>query len=158
MSTLLQVENLTRHFGEKVLFENISFSINQYQKVALIAGNGAGKTSLLSIINGIEPSDGGTVSLFNQASMAYLKQEPELNENLTVFDEVYTTSNSILKTIHDYEEALESPDKNLLSKAMERMDAINGWDYENRIRQILSRLSLGEMHKPVSALSGGQSS
>ena len=110
MSTLLQVENLTRHFGEKVLFENISFSINQYQKVALIAGNGAGKTSLLSIINGIEPSDGGTVSLFNQASMAYLKQEPELNENLTVFDEVYTTSNSILKTIHDYEEALESPD------------------------------------------------
>jgi len=156
MSTLLQVENLTRHFGEKVLFENISFSINQYQKVALIAGNGAGKTSLLSIINGIEPSDGGSVSLFNQASMAYLKQEPELNENLTVFDEVYTTSNNILQTIHDYEEALESPDKNLLSKAIERMDAINGWDYENRIKQVLSRLSLGEMHKPVSALSGGQ--
>ncbi|MEI8004909.1 MAG: ABC-F family ATP-binding cassette domain-containing protein [Bacteroidota bacterium] len=156
MSTLLQVENLTRHFGEKVLFENISFSINQYQKVALIAGNGAGKTSLLSIINGIEPCDGGTVSLFNQASMAYLKQEPDLNENLTVFDEVYSTSNDFLKTIHDYEEALESPDKDLLSKAMERMDAINGWDYENRIKQVLSRLSLGEMHKPVSALSGGQ--
>ncbi len=156
MPTLLQVENLTRHFGEKVLFENISFSINQYQKVALIAGNGAGKTSLLNIINGIEPSDGGTVSLFNQASMAYLKQEPDLNENNTVFDEVYTTSNDVLKTIHDYEEALESPDKNLLSGAMERMDAINGWDYESRIGQILSRLSLSAMHLPVSSLSGGQ--
>jgi len=156
MPTLLQVENLTRHFGEKVLFENISFSINQYQKVALIAGNGAGKTSLLNIINGIEPSDGGTVTLFNHASMAYLKQEPELNDSLTVFDEVYTTSNNILKTIHDYEEALESSDKDLLSKTMERMDAINGWDYENRIQQILSRLSLTMMHQPVSSLSGGQ--
>ena len=156
MSTLLQVENLTRHFGEKILFENISFTINQYQKVALIAGNGAGKTSLLSIINGIEPSDGGTVTLFNQASMAYLKQEPELNDNLTVFDEVYSTSNEVMKTIHDYEEALESDDKERLSKAMERMDAINGWDYETRIRQILTRLSLSNLHQPVSSLSGGQ--
>ncbi|MEI7492744.1 MAG: ABC-F family ATP-binding cassette domain-containing protein [Bacteroidota bacterium] len=156
MPTLLQVENLTRHFGEKVLFENISFSINQYQKVALIAGNGAGKTSLLSIINGMEPSDGGNVTLFNQASMAYLRQEPELNEGLTVFDEVYATSNETLKTIHDYEEALESPNKDLLSKAIERMDAINGWDYENRIKQILTRLSLTNLHQPVSALSGGQ--
>ncbi len=156
MSTLLQVENLTRHYGEKVLFENISFTINQYQKVALIAGNGAGKTSLLSIINGLEPSDGGSVTLFNQASMAYLKQEPELNNRLTVFDEVYATSNDILKTIHDYEEALESPQKNLLSKAMERMDAINGWDYENRIKQILTRLSLNNLHQGVSSLSGGQ--
>ncbi|MCX6241701.1 MAG: ABC-F family ATP-binding cassette domain-containing protein [Bacteroidetes bacterium] len=156
MPTLLQVENLTRHFGEKVLFENISFSINQYQKVALIASNGAGKTSLLSIINGTEPSDGGTVTLFNQARVAYLRQEPELNENLTVFDEVYATSNEMLRTIHDYEEALESPGKNLLSKAIERMEAINGWDYENRIKQILTRLSLADMHQPVSALSGGQ--
>jgi len=156
MPTLLQVENLTRHFGEKVLFENISFSINQYQKVALIASNGAGKTSLLSIINGTEPSDGGTVTLFNQARVAYLRQEPELNENLTVFDEVYATSNEMLRTIHDYEEALESPGKNLLSKAIERMEAINGWDYENRIKQILTRLSLANMHQPVSALSGGQ--
>ncbi|MCX6287172.1 MAG: ABC-F family ATP-binding cassette domain-containing protein [Bacteroidetes bacterium] len=156
MPTLLQVENLTRHFGEKILFENISFSINQYQKVALIAGNGAGKTSLLSIINGSEPSDGGTVTLFNQASMAYLRQEPVLNESLTVFDEVYATSNDTLKTIHDYEEALELPDRNLLSKAMERMDAINGWDYENRIKQILTRLSLTNLHQAVSALSGGQ--
>ncbi|MCX6280546.1 MAG: ABC-F family ATP-binding cassette domain-containing protein [Bacteroidetes bacterium] len=156
MPTLLQVENLTRHYGEKVLFENIGFSINQYQKVALIAGNGAGKTSLLSIINGDEPSDGGTVTLFNQASMAYLRQEPVLNESLTVFDEVYATSNEILKTIHDYEEALESSDKDRLSKTMERMDAINGWDYENRIRQILTRLSLTNLHQPVSALSGGQ--
>ena len=156
MSTLLQVENLTRHFGEKILFENISFSINQSQKVALIAGNGAGKTSLLNIINGSEPSDGGTVTLFNQASMAYLRQEPDLNERLTVFDEVYATSNNILKTIHDYEEALETTGKDVLSRAMERMDAINGWDYENRIKQILTRLSLTDLHQPVSALSGGQ--
>ena len=156
MATLLQVENLTRHFGEKVLFENISFSINQYQKVALIASNGAGKTSLLNIIDGNEPSDGGTVTLFNHASMAYLRQEPGLNDNLTVFDEVYATSNEILGTIHDYEEALESPDRNRLSKAMERMDAINGWDYETRIRQILTRLSLTNLHQAVSELSGGQ--
>jgi len=156
MATLLQVENLTRHFGEKVLFENISFSINQFQKIALIASNGAGKTSLLNIIDGSEPCDGGTVTLFNHASMAYLRQEPGLNDNLTVFDEVYATSNDILVTIHDYEEALESPDRNRLSKAMERMDAINGWDYETRIRQILTRLSLTNLHQKVSELSGGQ--
>lgn len=156
MSTLLQVENLTRHYGEKILFENISFSINQYQKVALIAGNGAGKTSLLNILDGSEPSDGGTVTFFNHASVAYLRQEPVLNPALSVFDEVYSTSNQILKTIHDYEEALESSDKKRLSAAMEMMDAINGWDYETRIKQILTRLSLTDLHQPVSALSGGQ--
>jgi ATP-binding cassette subfamily F protein uup len=156
MPTLLQVENLSRHFGEKVLFENITFSINQFQKVALIARNGEGKTSLLNIIHGTEPSDGGTVKLFNQATMAYLKQEPVLNNRLSVFDELYSTSNVILKTIHDYEKALESDSRDILSKAMERMDAMQGWEYETRIRQILTRLSLGNLHQKVSDLSGGQ--
>jgi len=156
MPTLLQVENLTRHFGERVLFENISFSINQFQKVALIARNGEGKSSLLNIIHGTEQSDGGSVRLFNQATMAYLKQEPLLNDRLSVFDELYSTSNVILKTIHDYEAAMESGSKDLLSKAMERMDAMQGWEYETRIRQILTRLSLLNLHQKVSELSGGQ--
>jgi ATP-binding cassette subfamily F protein uup len=156
MPTLLQVENLTRHFGEKVLFENISFSINQFQKVALIARNGEGKSSLLNIIHGTEQSDGGTVRLFNQATMAYLKQDPVLNDRLSVFDELYSTSNVILKTIHDYEEAMESGAKDILSKAMERMDAMQGWEYETRIRQILTRLNLLNLHQKVSDLSGGQ--
>jgi len=88
--------------------------------------------------------------------MAYLKQEPVLNDRLSVFDELYSTSNVILKTIHDYEEAMESGSKDLLSTAMERMDAMQGWEYETRIRQILTRLSLLNLHQKVLDLSGGQ--
>jgi ATP-binding cassette subfamily F protein uup len=156
MPTLLQVENLSRSYGEKILFDNISFIINQYQKVALIARNGIGKTSLLNIIAGLEPSDGGTVQLFNNASCAFLKQEPELSETNTVFSEVYSTSNETLRTILDYEHAVAGSDKTAIQQSLTKMDAINGWEYEVRIKQILTRLKLPSLDQKISELSGGQ--
>ncbi|TSA28837.1 MAG: ABC transporter ATP-binding protein [Bacteroidetes bacterium] len=156
MSTILTVENLSRSYGENVLFEDISFVISQYQKVALIARNGAGKTSLLNIIAGIEPSDAGTVTRFNKASLGYLKQEPDLTHSHTVFNEVYTTSSEVLKAIYRYEQAIRSEDKEQVTHAMERMDALNGWEYETRIKQILSQLKIPDLDQRIDRLSGGQ--
>ena len=156
MPTYLQVENLSRSYGEKILFEEISFVINQQQKVALIAKNGTGKTTLLNIIAGLEPSDGGTVTLFNDISIQYLKQDPELNITNTVFGEVYSTSNEILKAILDYEHVISRNDKKEIQHAMERMDALNAWEYDNRIKQILTELKLPDFDQPINELSGGQ--
>jgi ABC transport system ATP-binding/permease protein len=156
MPTLLQVDNLSRAYGEKILFENISFVLNQYQKVALIARNGIGKTSLLNIIAGLEPADGGTVQLFNNATCAYLKQEPELSPSNTVFTEVYGTSNETLRTILSYEHAIAGSDKAAIQRSLSEMDAINGWEYEVRIKQILTRLKLPSLDQKISELSGGQ--
>jgi len=156
MSTILTVDNLSRSYGDNVLFEEISFVISRYQKIALIARNGAGKTSLLNIIAGDEHSDGGAVTLFNKASLGYLKQEPVLTGSNTVFNEVYTTSNEVLQAIYTYEQAILSGNKEDVQQAIANMDAVNGWEYETRIRQILSRLKIPELEKRIRELSGGQ--
>jgi ATP-binding cassette subfamily F protein uup len=156
MPSLLQVENLSRSYGEKVLFQDISFVINQHQKVALIARNGTGKSTLLNIIAGLEPSDGGSVKFFNDVSIGYLKQDPDLNEYNTVFDEVYESSNEIHRTIRDYEKAILGVDKKEIQKTMERMDAVDGWEYETRVRQILSELKIRDLEQKIEELSGGQ--
>jgi ATP-binding cassette subfamily F protein uup len=156
MPSLLQVENLSRSYGEKVLFQDISFVINQYQKIALIARNGAGKSTLLNIIAGLEPSDEGTVEFFNDVSIGYLKQDPELNEFNTVFDEVYESSNEIHRTIRDYGKAILGSDKKEIQKAIERMDAVDGWEYETRVKQILSELKITDLEQRITELSGGQ--
>ena len=156
MSTIIQVENLSRSYGEKNLFENISFVLSESQKVALIARNGAGKTSLLNIIAGLEPHDGGTLSNFAKDSFEYLKQEPDLSPELTVFEEVYSHSNEIQRTILNYEHVINGEDKEAIQKALERMDAINGWEYETRVKQILTQLKLPDMDQRIGTLSGGQ--
>ncbi len=156
MTTVLQVEKLARSYGEKNLFENISFVLSQSQKVALIARNGAGKTTLLNIIAGLEPSDGGTVSNFCAGSFGYLGQEPSLEPSRTVFEEVWAHTNEFQRTILDYEHAVAGHDKGAIERAITRMDAINGWEYETRVRQVLTRLKLPDLDKRVSELSGGQ--
>lgn len=156
MSTILQVENLARSYGEKNLFENISFVISHPQKIALIARNGTGKTSLLNIIAGIEPMDAGTVNLLSGNSMEYLRQEPELDPELTVFEEVYSHTNEIQRTILNYEHVIAGSDKVAIQSAIEMMDAINGWEYENRVKQILTRLKLPDLDQRIGELSGGQ--
>ncbi len=156
MSTILQVENLARSYGEKNLFENISFVLSQSQKVALIARNGAGKTSLLNIIAGLEPCDAGSVSLFARDSFEYLKQEPDISLNLTVFEEVYSHSNEIQRTILNYEHVIAGTDKDEIQHAIEQMDAIQGWEYETRVKQILTQLKLPDLDQQISELSGGQ--
>jgi ABC transport system ATP-binding/permease protein len=156
MPSLLQVENLSRSYGDKILFREISFVINQYQKVALIAKNGAGKSTLLNIIAGLEPMDGGSVNFFNDVSIGYLKQDPQLNEFNTVFDEVYGSSNEIHRTIRDYEKTMRGDDRQEIEKVIERMDAVDGWEYETRVKQILSLLKIPDQEQPIRELSGGQ--
>ena len=156
MRTFLQVENLSRVYGEKVLFKNISFAISEGQKVALIARNGAGKTSILNTIAGLEGADEGSVKLFPDVTFGYLRQDPEMNESKTVFEEVYESANTIQRTILGYEQALETGDKNALQLATEQMDACNGWEYEIRVKQILSTFKINDLGQKISELSGGQ--
>jgi ABC transport system ATP-binding/permease protein len=156
MPTYLQIDKLSRSYGEKLLFEDISFVINQQQKVALIARNGAGKTTLLNIIAGLEPSDGGSVTLFNDIKVEYLKQDPDLNEYNSVFEEVYSASNEVQKTILDYEKAILGDNKKEIQHLMERMDSLKAWEYETKIRQILSQLKIPDFNQRIGELSGGQ--
>jgi ABC transport system ATP-binding/permease protein len=154
--TFLQIDKLSRSYGEKLLFQDISFVINQQQKVALIARNGAGKSTLLNIIAGLEPSDSGSVTLFNDIKVEYLRQEPDMDENNSVFEEVYSASNEIQKTILDYERAILGEDKKEIQHLMERMDSLHAWEYETKIHQILSQLKMPDFNQLIGELSGGQ--
>lgn len=156
MSTLLQVDNLARSYGEKNLFENISFTVGQYQKVALIAKNGAGKTSLLNIIAGLEPCDAGSSTIFNPFTFEYLMQEPAMVPENTVFEEVYSHTNEFQRAILEYERVIRQHDPDAVQRAIERMDAIQGWEYDTRVKQILTQLKLPDLDQKVGALSGGQ--
>lgn len=156
MTTILQVDKLARSYGEKNLFENISFVISQSQKIALIARNGAGKTSLLNIIAGLEPCDAGTVSLFTGTSFGYLKQEPDLTEANTVFEEVYSHTNEVQQAILEYEHVIAGANRDAIETATARMDALQGWEYETRVRQILTQLKMPDLDKRIGELSGGQ--
>jgi len=156
LRTFLQVEQLTRAYGDRVLFEDITFSISEGQKIAIIARNGSGKTSLLNTIAGLEGPDAGSISIFPGIRTAYLKQDPELTDSNTVFEEVYDSSNVILSSILEYEKALHSGEKQALQEATEKMDAVNGWEYEIRIQQVLSTFKITDFDQRVSELSGGQ--
>ncbi len=156
MRTFLQVENLSRVYGEKVLFKNISFTISEGQKVALIARNGTGKTSILSTIAGLESADEGNTTIFPDVSYGYLMQDPQLNASKTVFEEVYDSVNAIQRTILAYEQALVTHNENALHLTMAEMDACNGWEYETRIKQILSTFKINNFDQKIGELSGGQ--
>lgn len=153
----LSVENLAKSFGMRVLFENISFGINEGQKIGFVAKNGTGKTSLLNIIAGIDKADVGNVVFRKGLKIAYLPQEPDLDPALTVEQTIFSSDNPILKIIENYEHALENPeDADAFQKAFDAVDAHNAWDFETRYKQILSKLKMDDLHAKVSSLSGGQ--
>lgn len=153
----LSVENISKSFGERVLFNNISFGINKDQKVAFIAKNGTGKTSLLNIITGREESDSGQIISRKGIHMAFLSQNENLDPNLTIEETIFASNNPILDIIHNYEKALQNPDDTeAYQKAFEKMDAHNAWDFETQYKQILFKLKLENLSQKVSNLSGGQ--
>lgn len=156
MISYLQVDNLSKRFGEHLLFENISFGIGKGQKVALIAKNGIGKSTLLAIIAGYEGSESGTVIFRNDISIGFLQQDPELENQNTIFQEVFHTESPILQTIKAYEEAIEQNDTAALEKLIPQMDLHNAWDYEATVKQILSELKIDQYDKKIAYLSGGQ--
>ena len=153
----LQIENLTKTFGALTLFENISFSIGEGQRVGLIAKNGTGKTTLLNIIAGNEDHDsGGSITLRQGISFAYLPQDPSYPEHLTVLQACYHSPNEAVQTIARYEKALADNDHAALEQIMPHMDRLKAWDYEQRAKQILSRLKITNFDQTIGTLSNGQ--
>jgi len=153
----LTVENISKSYGELTLFENLSFSIHKDQKIAFVAKNGTGKTSILNMLSGKDTADSGQIIYRKDITVAVLSQDPELNPNLTVEEAIFDTSNPILKVIKDYEKALENPDDaEAYQKAFELMDSHQAWDFETQYKQILFQLKLDNLNQKVSALSGGQ--
>ena len=156
MVSFLQVDSLSKRFGEHLLFENITFSIAQNQKVALIAKNGMGKSTLLRIIANKETPDTGTVIFRNDITIGILDQDPELNPENYVFEEVFNTENPTLKLIKAYEQAVQDNDTAALEELIPQMDALAAWDYETQIKQILSELKVDKYSQRIRELSGGQ--
>ncbi|NLU38878.1 MAG: ABC-F family ATP-binding cassette domain-containing protein [Bacteroidales bacterium] len=156
MVPFLQVEGLTRYWGDNILFESLNFTIAQGQKVALIARNGAGKTTLLDTIMGKDFPDSGKVTFSNEITVAYLSQVPVLNPDFTVMQEVYHSSSGLVDAVREYEEAILHPQQHNLQSAMEKMDLLNAWDFDVKIKQILSRLKINNFDQKISTLSGGQ--
>jgi len=154
---LLSVENIAKSYGELVLFENISFGVNKDQKIALIAKNGDGKTSILNILSGKDVPDSGLVNYRKGVRVSFLEQEPDLNPDLTVEETIFASDNEVLKVILAYEKALENPeDEDAYQKAFDAMDRFDAWDFETQYKQILSKLKLEDIHAKVELLSGGQ--
>ncbi len=156
MISYLQIENLTKSFGDLLLFENISFGISDKQRVALIAKNGTGKTTLLNIIAGKEDYDTGTISFRRDLRVGYLEQNPVFNPKLSVIDACLQTDNDVVKTIAEYEHCMANADHERLDEIITRMDLHKAWDYETRIKQILGKLKITNFEQTISELSGGQ--
>ncbi len=156
MISYLQVDNLSKRFGEQLLFEHISFGVGKGQKVALIAKNGMGKSTLLRIIAGKDSAETGTVIFRNDITVGILEQDPAIEAENTVFEEVFNSESTILTLIKNYENAIEHNDTAALEQLIPEMDARSAWDYENTIKQILSELKVGFYDRKISQLSGGQ--
>ena len=167
----LQVENLTKSFGDRLLFENISFGIDQGQRVALIAQNGTGKTTLLNLLTGRESQDSGTITYRRDIRVGCLTQDPDFQPGMTVSQACFASDNDVVKAIALYEnlisklstseaKGVEPSQLSILNSqlqlAMADMDRLNAWDYEVRIKQILGKLNIHNLEQPVEQLSGGQ--
>ena len=153
----LSVENISKSYGERVLFKDISFGINKDQKIAFIAKNGSGKTTIMNMINGFDEPDTGQVVIRKGIKMAFLSQNFNLQDELTIEESIFASDNEVLQVIRNYEKALENPeDEEKYQKAFDDMDRFNAWDFETQYKQILSKLKLDDLKLKVNKLSGGQ--
>ena len=153
----LNVENISKSYGELVLFQDLSFSIHKDQKIAFVAKNGSGKTSILNILSGKDTPDEGQVVIRKGLRLAFLDQEPDLDPKLTIEETIFASDIPILKVIEAYEKALKNPeDTEAYQLAFEAMDRNNAWEFETQYQQILSQLKLDDLSLKVSVLSGGQ--
>ncbi len=153
----LTVENISKAYGERVLFDDLSFGINKDQKIAFVAKNGSGKTSILNIVAGKDTPDAGQVISRKGIHIAYLSQEHNFDVNKSIEETIFATENKILPIIQQYEQALQNPeDVEAYQTAFDLMDQHNAWDFETQYKQILSKLKLDDLQQKVGALSGGQ--
>ena len=156
MVSFLQVEKLTKSFGDLVLFRDITFGVFEGQRIGLIAKNGSGKTTLLNIISGKEGYESGNVVFRRDLKVGYLEQDPQFSPGLTVLEACFKTDSEVVRTIAEYEKAIADNDLEVLDELMHKMDTLNAWDYELRIKQILSQLKINNFDQKVETLSGGQ--
>ncbi len=156
MKPFLQAENLSKRWGELMLFENISFTVFEEQKVALIAKNGTGKSTLLDILAGKETAESGKITLTNDIKIGYFEQIPKLNPVHSVIEEIFESDNEKLKTVKEFELAITQNNQDKITEISAKMDELNAWDIEVEIKQILSQLKITNLEQKVAELSGGQ--
>ncbi|HDR52788.1 MAG TPA: ABC transporter ATP-binding protein [Mariniphaga anaerophila] len=156
MRPFIQAENLSKRWGELMLFENISFTVSEGQKVALIARNGAGKSTLLNMLAGRDTPDSGSVTTTNDIRIGYFEQIPKLNPKHTVLEEIFETDDEKLRTVKEFELAIVQNNQQKITEISARMDQLAAWDAEVEIKQMLTRLKITDLGQPVEQLSGGQ--
>lgn len=156
VNPILQVDNLTKSFGDLLLFHQISFGLAEGQRVGLIAKNGSGKTTLLNILSGKEGYDGGDIVFRRDVRVAYLEQSPVYPEELTVLEACFWHGNTTTQLIQEYEHCMETEGNPGLEDLLARMEQEKAWDYERKIKQILFQLKIFDLNQPIKQLSGGQ--
>lgn len=152
----LEVQNLTKRIGERVLFENISFTVGEREHIGIIAKNGTGKSTLLSIIAGKDGYDGGDIIFRRDLKISYLEQTPHYPEDLTVLEACFWHGNEITELIREYEKCMETEGNPELDSILTRMDHLKAWDYEQSAKQILSQLKINDFNQKIGHMSGGQ--
>ncbi|PIQ26054.1 ABC transporter [bacterium (Candidatus Blackallbacteria) CG17_big_fil_post_rev_8_21_14_2_50_48_46] len=152
----LRVDSLSKAYHDKVLFEDVAFSLSKGQRVALVARNGTGKTTLIRILAGEEPADKGRIEWARDIRVGFLPQEPRLNPEHTILEALYASERPELQAIQAYEKALQTHDSALIQKAYAEVDRLHAWDFQLKAQQILSRLKIDQLSQPVAVLSGGQ--
>ena len=156
MVSYLQVENLTKSFGDLVLFQDISFGVAEGQRIGLIAKNGSGKTTLLNILAGIEGYDDGKITYRRDLRVGYLEQSPKYPGELTVLEACFYHGNETVQLIKEYEHCMETPGNPGMEDLLVRMEHAKAWDYERKAKQILSQLKIRDFEQQIKYLSGGQ--
>lgn len=156
MASYLQIEDLTKSYGDRILFDSITFGVNEGDKIGIIAKNGTGKSTLLSIISGKESADDGKITFRNDLRVGFLEQMPQFKHGATVLDCCLHDDSEIAKIISQYETALISGDNEAINTATTLMDNAGAWDYEDKLKQTLSQLKITNLNAPIDTLSGGQ--
>lgn len=156
MASFLQVENLTKSYGDRILFADVTFGVSEGEKIGIIAKNGTGKSTLLNIISGKETPDSGKITFRNDLRVSILEQMPVFPDGTTVLDACTHSDSNIAKTISQYEHALSTGDSKIINEAIHQMDTVGAWDYEDRLKQLLTQLKIADLNVAINTLSGGQ--
>jgi ABC transport system ATP-binding/permease protein len=152
----VSAEDLGKSYGIKPLFENISFHISEGDKIALVARNGSGKSTLLKMIAGREFADEGKLWINKDVDVAFFEQEPQLEENKTALDNIFHIAHPVINVIKEYEAAVDEGNDERITTLLAKMDEVNAWDFDSKVKQILGKLNIHQLQQKVSTLSGGQ--
>lgn len=156
MAVFLQIENLTKSYGDRILFESISFGVNEGEKIGIIAKNGTGKSTLLRIISNKESADNGKITFKNNLKVGFLEQMPDFNPDLTVLETCLKENGEIAQIISRYESALSVGNSDEINESISRMDTFEAWDFEDKLKQLLTQLKISDLNAKIKTLSGGQ--